>query len=61
MDALLISRHNLQLETLTGVNLAAADVNTDSSVNLADSVLIQKYVAKMNVNSSIGTVKTYKK
>lgn len=46
MDALLISRHNLQLETLTGVNLAAADVNTDSSVNLADSVLIQSMLLR---------------
>lgn len=59
MDALLIARHNINIETLTGINLAAADVNGDSAVNLADSLLIQKYVAKVAVSSLIGTVRTY--
>lgn len=59
-DALLIARHAVKLETLTGISLAAADTDGNGTVNLLDAILVQKYVAKLSVSSEIGTVKTYK-
>lgn len=59
-DALLIARHAVKLETLTGISLAASDTDGNGTVNLLDAILVQKYVAKITVTSEIGTVKTYK-
>lgn len=58
MDALIVARYNVGLETLTGLSLKAADVTGDGKANLSDAITIQKYVAKMNVTSNIGNVVT---
>ncbi|MBE0638137.1 MAG: right-handed parallel beta-helix repeat-containing protein [Bacteroidales bacterium] len=49
-DALKILRHFAQLETLTGMKLAAADVNKSSTVNGTDALFIMKRFATL-INS----------
>lgn len=42
-DALLAMKHFVNMSTLTGLSLKAADVNADGSVNAIDALLILKY------------------
>lgn len=49
-DALLILNHFAQIDTLTGMRLAAADVNSSSSVNATDAMFVLKRFAGM-INS----------
>jgi len=46
-DALWAARHFVSLSTLTGLPLAAADVNGDAIVNAMDAQLIQQYYVGM--------------
>lgn len=46
-DALWAARHFVSLSTLTGLPLAAADVNGDAVVNAMDAQLIQQYYVEM--------------
>jgi len=49
-DALLILNHFAQIDTLSGMRLAAADVNASSSVNATDAMFVLKRFAGM-INS----------
>ncbi len=43
VDALLILRHYLNLDTLVGVRFKAADVNASGFINSIDALLVQRY------------------
>ena len=46
-DALMISRHDAKLITLTDEQLAVGDVNGDNEVDIADALMISRYDAKL--------------
>lgn len=53
-DAILTNKHSLNLTTLEGEGLLAADIDADVEVKLVDGIYIQKHIAKKPVSYKIG-------
>ena len=47
VDATLVQKHVVQLETLSADKQILADVNGDNTISVVDATLIQKYIAKL--------------
>lgn len=46
-DAIMIARHLIHLETLTGTSLKAADVDRDGYITSADCVRLARYLSEL--------------
>ena len=57
VDAIAVQQHYLQISTLTGCALTAADVNEDSQVNTVDVVSIQRFF----IGRTFGTAKPHRR
>jgi hypothetical protein len=57
-DAVSVLKHIVGLQTLTGVNVLAADANMDNAVNISDAVSVLKHIVGLDPIKNCALVDT---